>query len=332
MPDVVSEMLAACGATRRRPWAKNVDSLSGSHFEQVLVDGRPHIVKHIGASTDWLMRALGDGVSDRPAFVVTAWRRGLLDALPAALDHTIVDVAWDPVSASGALLMRDESSAFVPSGNGRVPLSQHQRFLDHMAQMHASFWGFTSSSDDLLALGPRFTPLSPSMAAREALAGHSDPVPMAVPGGWASLASCAFSAYEVSTALIEDPAPLVKALLETPTTLIHGDWKFGNLGSHPDGRTVLVDWGWPGAAGPAVDLAWYLAVNCDRLPSSKEASLEYLRARLEHHGVETAGWWERQVELALVGAFLQLGWSKTGDPVELAWWVDRIVPVARDLL
>jgi hypothetical protein len=322
-------MLAAHGATARRPWTKNVDSLSGSVFEQVLVDGRPHIVKHIGAATDWLMRALGDGVDGRPAFVVDAWRAGLLDAVPAALDHTIVDVAWDPLSASGALLMRDESAAFVPSGTSRVPLEQHRRFLDHMAQMHAAFWGFT---DGLLALGPRFTPLSPSMAAREALAGHADPVPMAVPPGWASLSSRAPSAYEVSMALIEDPSPLVKALLETPTTLIHGDWKFGNLGSHPDGRTVLVDWGWPGAAGPAVDLAWYLAVNCDRLPESKEASTEHLRARLEHHGIESAGWWERQVELALVGAFLQLGWSKTGDPVELAWWVDRIVPVARALL
>jgi len=329
VPDVVQILLDKHGAVGRQAWEKNVDSLSGSVFEQVLVDGRPHIVKHIGAATDWLMRALGDGVDSRPAFVVAAWHAGLLDALPAALDHTIVDVCWDPSTASGALLMRDESAAFVPSGTGRVPLEQHQRFLDHMAQMHAAFWGFT---DGLLALGPRFTPLTPAMAEREARAGHTDPVPQAVPGGWASLSQKAPSAYEVSTALVEDPAPLVKALLETPTTLVHGDWKFGNLGSHPDGRTVLVDWGWPGAAGPAVDLAWYLAVNCDRLPSSKESTIDYLRARLEHHGVETAGWWARQVELALVGAFLQLGWSKTGDPVELGWWVDRIVPVARALL
>jgi phosphotransferase family enzyme len=330
VPDVVQQLLDRHGAVGRRAWEKNVDSLSGSHFEQVFIDGRPHIVKHIGAATDWLMRALGDGVDGRPAFVVTAWRAGLLDGLPAALDHTIVDVCWEPSSASGALLMRDESAAFVPPGTGRVPIEQHRRFLDHMAQMHAAFWGF--ASDDLLALGPRVTPLTPSMAAGEAAAGHHDPVPMAVPSGWASLHDVAPSAYEVSAALTEDPAPLVKALQETPTTLVHGDWKFGNLGSHPDGRTVLVDWGWPGAAGPVVDLAWYLAVNCDRLPESKETTIAYLRDRLEHHGVDTAGWWERQVELALVGAFLQLGWSKTGDAAELAWWVERIVPVARTLV
>ena len=331
MPDVVQLLLDKHGAAGRRAWQKNVDSLSGSCFEQVLIDGRPHIVKHIGAATDWLMRALGDGVDGRPAFVVNAWRSGLLDALPAALDHTIVDVCWDPSRAAGALLMRDESAAFVPPGSGRVPLEQHRRFLDHMARMHAAFWGFAGSAD-LLALGPRFTPLGPAMAAREFAAGHRDPVPMAVAPGWASLRRVALSAYEVSTALLEDPAPLVKALLETPTTLVHGDWKFGNLGSHPDGRTVLVDWGWPGAAGPAVELAWYLAVNCDRLPESKEATTQYFRGRLEHHGIETAGWWARQVELALVGAFLQLGWSKTGDAAELGWWVERVVPVARTLV
>jgi aminoglycoside phosphotransferase (APT) family kinase protein len=39
---------------------------------------------------------------------------------------------------------------------------------------------------------------------------------------------------------------LVAAFGETPATLIHGDWKFGNLGAHPDGRTILLDWGGPG--------------------------------------------------------------------------------------
>ncbi len=331
MPDVVQQLLDRHGAVGRHAWEKNVDSLSGSSFEQVLIDGRPHIVKHIGPATDWLMRALGDGVDGRPAFVITAWRTGLLDALPAVFDHTIVDVCWDSSQASGALLLRNESAAFIPPDSGRVPIEQHRRFLDHMAQMHAAFWGFTDDRD-LIAPGARYTALTPSMAAREAAAGHADPVPMAIPSGWASLSKRAPSAYEVSAALTEDPTPLVKALSETPTTLVHGDWKFGNLGSHPDGRTVLVDWAWPGAAGPAVDLAWYLAVNCDRLPESKETTALYLRNRFEHLGVDTAGWWERQVELALVGAFLQLGWSKTGDPDELAWWVDRIVPVARTLM
>jgi len=104
------------------------------------------------------------------------------------------------------------------------------------------------------------------------------------------------------------------------------------IGSHPGGRTVLVDWGWPGRGWPAVDLGWYLAVNCDRLPESKVDAIGWLRDRLECHGVETSGWWERQVALGLVGAFVQLGWSNTHDPVELGWWLERILPIAGELV
>ena len=113
---------------------------------------------------------------------------------------------------------------------------------------------------------------------------------------------------------------------------MHGDWKFGNLGSHPDGRTVLLDWAWPGRSGACTDLAWYLAVNCDRLPETKEDAIAAYRASLERRGVDTGAWWAQQLELALVGAFVQLGWSKTGNPAELDWWTARIVPLGRSLL
>ena len=52
------------------------------------------------------------------------------------------------------------------------------------------------------------------------------------------------------------------------------------------------------------------------------------RAALERSGVDTAGWWERQLRLALLGGFVQLGWDKTGD--ELAWWADAALAGERD--
>jgi hypothetical protein len=329
----VDELLAT--TADREPWGKNVDSLSGSSFERVTVGGRPHIVKHLGQDSDWIMRGLGDGADGHEPWAIALWRCGLLDALPDVFDHTVTGAAWDPVSRRGALLMRDESAAFVPPGTAPVPLVQHRRFLDHMARMHARFWGFPDAraiGGGLLELAGRYTVLTPAMSAREAAAGYDDPVPKAVPGGWAALRAEVPRLYRLSTALVDDPTPLVDALHTTPHTFVHGDWKFGNLGSHADGRTVLVDWAWPGAAGPCVDLAWYLAVNCDRLPESKEDTVAWLRERLEHHGVDTTGWWERQLELALVGAFLQLGWSKTHDRAELGWWADRVTPVAEALL
>jgi hypothetical protein len=321
-------MLADVGATDRGPWAKNADSLSGSAFEQVFVDGRPHVVKHLARTTDWIMRALDDGLDGRPPYTVTVWRTGLLDGISERIDPTVVAAAWD--GRDCALLMRDESAAFVPTGFDRLPLADHHQFLNDMAWTHARFAGFVDTHG-LVRPGVRYQALTPAMSAREAAAGHDDPVPKAIPAGWAALAAAAPDAYEVAAALGADPAPLVAALWETPGTLVHGDWKFGNLGRAADGRTILVDWAWPGEDRPAVDLAWYLAVNCDRLPESKEDAIAFYRARLDAHGFPLAGW-ARQLELALVGGFVQLGWSKTGDPLELDWWVSRIVPVGRDLL
>ena len=91
---------------------------------------------------------------------------------------------------------------------------------------------------------------------------------------------------ELTLALTNAPDVLVEALMQTPTTLVHGDWKAGNLGSRPDGRTIVVDWAVPGLAPGCVDLGWYLAVNCDRLPEPKEAVIDGYRDALVRHGIE----------------------------------------------
>jgi hypothetical protein len=315
-------------SVRRLPMDKHSDSLSGSPFERVEVAGHRYVLKHISRDIDWVMRALDDGVDGSPPRALIVWREGLLDALPERIDPTLVAVAYE--DGVLGLLMRDVGSTLVPP-DGVVAWEQHRRFLAHMAEMHARFWEFTDSHG-LMPLGARYTGLTAAVGEREIAAGTVDAVPRMLPGGWAALRTVAPEAYELAFALATDPQPLVRAMRETPDTFIHGDWKFGNLGSHPDGRTVLFDWAWPGQAGPCVDLAWYLAVNCDRLPESKEDSADALRDALERNGIDTAGWWGRQLEVALVGAFCQLGWSKTGDPVELGWWTERIVPAARELL
>ena len=108
-----------------------------------------------------------------------------------------------------------------------------------------------------------------------------------------------------------------------PHTLVHGDWKAANLGSHPDGRTVLLDFGEaPGEASPLADLSWYLALNTTLLPEPKDSVLETYRRALEGHGVATDGWWEQAVVLELLGCVLQFGWEKAlgGPGAELSWW------------
>ena len=97
-----------------------------------------------------------------------------------------------------------------------------------------------------------------------------------------------------------------------------------------DGRTVLLDWEQPGRGAPLSDLAWYLAINCRRLPQSKEASIAAYREELERCGIDTGPWWERQLALCLLGAMVLFGWEKAlgGYDEELAWWETRSVQAA----
>ena len=116
----------------------------------------------------------------------------------------------------------------------------------------------------------------------------------------------------------------------TPATFLQGDWKMGNLGRHPDGRTILLDWAYPGSGPVLWDLAWYLALNCARLPIDKEATIEALRGALERRGVRTTDWFDLQLDLCLLGMTACFGWEKAmGDDDELRWWEEHATRGAR---
>lgn len=313
------------GVGRRVPLSP-FDGRSQVPMERVEIDGAWHVVKHQSPQTDWVMRATGD---DR-CRVRTMWETGLLDALPDCLDHTIEGVGYDDRTGTTTLLMRDASAEFVPEGDSVIEHAQHRRFLGHMATLHATFWGWRPD-DVLTEPALRYTALSPATGRREREAGHTNQVPLLLEDAWGQLDQAAPQAAAVARALAEDPGPMVRAMAAGPQTFVHGDWKLGNLGTRPDGVTVLVDWAFPGRAPAPVDLAWYLAVNCDRLPESKEATIDAYREALEQQGVDTGPWWDRQLELALLGGFVQLGWNKTHAPDELAWWAERAVQAAGTL-
>ena len=104
---------------------------------------------------------------------------------------------------------------------------------------------------------------------------------------------------------------------------MHGDWKLGNLGS--DGsRTILLDWDRTGEGSALVDLAWYLAVNCDRLPETKEDAIDAYRAALESAGIATGVLVGRAARRRPLGSIPAAGWSKTEDDAEFGWWSERL--------
>ncbi len=310
------------GATRREP-LEHSDAKSGSSLERVVIAGERLVLKHLHPDQDWTMRGFGD-LTCRPVLV---WTSGILDALPASIDHAVVGAAaglgrngW-----GGALLLRDVSSSLVPAGDDPISMEVHRQLLDHLAELSGAFWDATDDLPELLSLESRWSAFGPGWLAAEAGLGWPEEVPPIAARGWEAFAERApADVAQAIAALRHDLDPLVRAIRTTPLTFLHGDWKLGNLGAHPDGRTVLLDWTYPGVGPVAHELGWYLAINAARLPETKEDAIDALEAALRRHGVDTTGWWPPQVDLCLLGTLVQFGWEKAlGGDDELTWWCDR---------
>lgn len=321
--DSVERLLA--GAVDRVPL--DGPGKSGALLERVRIDGEPYVVKYLDHDADWSLRAAGVPGSA----TVALWRRGVLDDLPDCFAQPIVAVAHDAARpALSAVLMHDVGEWLVPATDDPVSGTQQDGFLEHMAALHAAFW---EAPVELVDPADRYLELSPRMAAAEAALGSDHLVPRLVAQGWPLLEQVAPRLAAVVVPLVHEPAPLLDALATTPATFVHGNWKLDNLGTDDHGRTVLLDWELPGAGAPLSDLAWYLAINCRRLPGAKEQAIETYRTALERLGIDTEPWWDRQLGLCLVGAMVQFGWEKAlgGYDDELAWWEEQAVRGSRFL-
>jgi hypothetical protein len=323
--DSVDALVA--GASSRTPVSFD-DSKSGARFERVVLDGEPHLLKHVDPRDDWIMRQTGD-IGCIP---VRVWESGVFDLVPAVIDHATVGAARE--DGHGAVLLRDVGEWLVPAGDGPIDPDQQLRFLDHLAQLHATTWGWRDDVG-LLPAANRYSFFGPAALTCEAALGFPSPVPRIATEGWQRLDDASPELADALRPLRVAPWPLFDALAETPTALLHGDTKFGNVGTGPDGRTILIDWSQTGEGPPLAEVVHQLALNRARIPAelARDATVDAYRAALEHHGVDTGPWFDRQLALCLVGVMLQLGWEKAFDETgeELAWWRDRVVDTAREL-
>ena len=316
----LDELLA--DAVRRERFSTS-DGKSGAAFERVTFgDGSTRILKHVHVDDDWTMRFNGD-VGCHPAQV---WTSGLMDVLPERIDHGVVGVAigLGRHGRGAAILMRDLSDAMVPPGDDVLPLDQHLAYLDDMAALSARTLGWRDDVG-LVPLGNRWTWFNHASLEVEAARGWPDPVPKIAFDGWTRFAERVPSdVAAVIDGLRRDPSPLVARIEDTPLSFVHGDWKLGNVGTAADGRTVLIDWTYPGESPCTYELAWYLAINRARMPQSKEDAIARFRSSLVGAGVDPDGWFERQLALSLLAGLLVFGWEKAlGPDDELAWWCDR---------
>lgn len=329
-------MKAVPPALSPRPLAESVDQLlegtrrlgahvpddarSSARFEHVERDGERFVVKYVHPDSDFTMRVSGD-VGCRPRRV---WEAGLMDIACDVVDHATLGAArWGRNGWGVALLMRDMSAVLVPAGDNPIPEDHHLRFLDHCAAMSARLWGWHDEMG-LLPHRLRWAWFGVAQLDGEAALGFPERVPQLAVEGWLRFAERApADCVALIDELRHDPGALSTAALNTPQTFLHGDWKLGNLGAGADGRTVLLDWAYPGEGPVCHELAWYLALNRARLPvgHTKESTIDAFHDALRRHGVDTAGWWGRQLGLCLLGALVQFGWEKAlGGDDELGWW------------
>jgi Phosphotransferase enzyme family len=321
----VTELLARASS---REEIRPGDARSTSTFERLTIDGEAYFLKRLSPATDWIMRVTGDHVH-RPYLV---WRAGVMDMVPACIDHAVVamEIAGDGDDAMLSMLMRDIGDYLVPEGDDKVTPAQHASFIEHLAAMSAAFWGWEDDVGGLTTMAQRIRFFDLPNVARELACADPPGAIVAADAGWKALPGLAPRLANLAFAVQRRPEIVTEPLSETPSTFLHGDWKMGNLGSHPNGRTILIDWAYPGSGPACWDLCWYLALNRARLPESKETSVERFRAALEASGVSTSGWFETQLDLCMVGIMAAFGWEKAiGDRQELEWWDQRVAEAAR---
>ncbi|MGH9274540.1 MAG: phosphotransferase, partial [Acidimicrobiales bacterium] len=220
-------------------------------------------------------------------------------------------------------LMRDLGDS-VPGWNRVLTRAECNQILDAMTTVHATFAADLPA--DLCPLATRVGLLSPRVL--EPLVGQH-PLADPIVHGWECFAELTPPDLLTTVrALHADPTPLVAAMEEGATTLVHADLWLVNLALEPD-RVVFLDWAVATAGPPALDLAIFLTGSAAHVEPSRE---DLIAEFLERSPLTD----ERAVDLALIFGLLDMGWNKALDALEhddpairereladLRWWQDR---------
>ena len=151
-------------AEHRAPWVPD-DTKSGARFERVVIGGERFVLKYQDPRDDWILRATGD-----PGRVyVRLWESGLLDRLPAVIDHAVVAAEFD--GTVGMVLLRDVSAALLGGDTPFTPTAArpldgaHGRAARRLLGMAATTWASCRWTR-------RYRMFSPDVAAAEVARGN----------------------------------------------------------------------------------------------------------------------------------------------------------------
>lgn len=351
--DSVEQMLSADGlasiiggaaeSVERRPLA--AEHFSGNTLERVQARRNGQVarfvLKRFSIEQDWIMRL----THDTEAREVALFRGGVYARVPDLCIVPIVAAARD--GQSWASLMVDVSESLAPPGDAPLPVADVKRYLDHLAVVHARFMEDESLLNPALGLSSLrdfIMILSPSVVRRELEQGRAHPVLEWASRGWEIFDEVAMpAAARVVKKTQSDLRPLLRALARAPRTLVHGDYKFANLGSwtppappasavsttesesetptqpteaqpisQAEPRTIILDWQDATFGSPLLDIGYFLAINSARLPVSKEDAIQMYKDSLASFGYPYQPHaWARDLEVGLfAGGALRLVWQK----------------------
>lgn len=292
-------------------------------------NGRAFVLKRDSLERDWIARATHDDVLRESWFAVNG------PALPWPVRNPALGAGSTDIKGEVAILMPDLSDVLF-DWNTPLTNAQMDTVLMALATLHG---GGEPPSDEVAwtAWGDRVTLICrPSLErpgpARDAVADRL------LPGwdAWDRLATR--EARGVIAALADNVEPLLDALAETRSSLIHGDLKLANVGIAADGAVEMVDWQMVTVAPAGVELGWFLVANVNALPLPPD---EVLRRYWAARGTEPG----TQNDIAILVGLLLRGWRKGLDAEagitlasgvsaadDLAWWCERAVAAADRIL
>lgn len=304
----------------------DVQHLSGNELFEVWVQGvigqSRFILKQFHAERDWVMRLTHDSQTRE----MTLFLHGIFDRLADETSSPIIAVAEN--DGEWASLMYDVSMELLPP-NQDLNADDATLLIEKLAGIHARFWDdviLENSALGLSSLDDFLTILSPARVRRELETGHTHPVLEAAALGWQQFdAQAPADVRHIIHAWQENNAPLREMLNKLPRTLVHGDYKLGNLGIDRTEQplTIVLDWQDATRSAGVLDLGYFLALNAHQLPFAKEDAIELYVSALAERSCLAA---PEDIEIGLVaGGTLRLLWLMVRNGQDdLDWWYDLI--------
>jgi hypothetical protein len=291
---------------------------SGAGLERVrLRDGRVLVVKRVDPQHDVTLALTGGG----PSREYVLWRDGAFDRLPPGVGHAVVD-GWLEGDCT-VLVLRDLGDRIL-SWDDRLTARQAHRAMTAVAALHVAFLG--QAPPGLAPLDLVLTLFTPRRI-REAGLDEVELMRLAMRGWELFAETVPADVADPVLALLDDPSPLVTALLRSPTTLAHGDLATVNMALDEQGL-VLIDWTLATAAPGALDVARFVAGCASVVDATREDLIGWYRA------AAGPACDDRTMHLGLLSGMVWLGWNKALDAVEhpdpgtrvreradLDWWV-----------